>query len=186
MKTEAKSRVCAVCAHAFGCVCTLLCVYRCYEFFVLPCALVLCWCGCAALTCACCCVCVCVCVCVWLCVCVRSQEQHNSDSAEILLLLFSLSHLALFLLFLLPLFPHPPLLPCLLNEGTGKFYLHFLKNVITIIIMMMMVLMMMVTVLVKIKGGESGRVSSSRGRGDVRSVFFWGGLETSGGHKGRM
>lgn len=41
-------------------------------------------------------------------------------------LLFSPSHVALFLLFLLPLFPHL-LLPCLLNEGTGKFSLHFLK-----------------------------------------------------------
>lgn len=42
IKTEAKSKVCAVGAHKLTCVCTLLSVYRCYEFFVLPCALVLC------------------------------------------------------------------------------------------------------------------------------------------------
>lgn len=83
---------------------------------------------------------------------------HRSDTVQTLL--FSLSHLVLYLLFLLPLFPHPPLQPHLLNKGKGKFYLHFFENVITII---MMIVLMIIIVSVKIKGGVSERVSSDWG-----------------------
>lgn len=93
------------------------------------------------------------------CVCLRRSNTIQSNLKN--LLLFSLSHLALFSLSLLPLFPHPPLLPCLLSEGTGKFYLHFFENVITL--MMMTVVLMIIVVVVEIKGGVSERVSSSRG-----------------------
>lgn len=85
---------------------------------------------------------------------------HRSDTVQTLL--FSLSHLVLYLLFLLPLFPHPPLKPHLLNKGKGKFYLHFFENVIIIIIIIMIVLMTII-VSVKIKGGVSERVSSNWG-----------------------
>lgn len=93
------------------------------------------------------------------CLCVRSKRQHSSKLGGNLLL-FSLSPLALFLLFLLPLFPHP-LLPCLLNEGAGEVLSALFENVITII--MMMIVLMMITVLVKIKGGVSEGVSGSWG-----------------------
>lgn len=76
------------------------------------------------------------------------------------LLLFSLSHLALFLLFLLPLFPHP-LLPCLLNRGHGEVLSALFENVITII--RLMIVLMMIIVPVKIKGGVPERVRSSWG-----------------------
>lgn len=66
----------------------------------------------------------------WLCAvlrwCVPVGVRLFSQEPFCRNLLFSLSHVALFLLFLLPLFPHL-LLPCLLNEGMGKFYLHFLE-----------------------------------------------------------
>lgn len=167
MKEEAKSRVCAACAR----VCTLLPLCRCFESFVLPCARLLRW-GLISIGFD--------CILRWvnvhlracMCVCVYSQEQHNSGSSEIF---FS------FLFLILRsscssychCFPHPPLLPCLPNEGTGKFYLHFFENVITII--MTMIVLMIIIVLVVTKGAESERVSSSWG--EATSAPWFQGLE---------
>lgn len=102
----------------------------------------------------------CVFLCVRLHVCVCAVKAATQLELGRRLLLFSLSPLALFLLFLLPLFPHP-LLPCLLIEGTGEVLSALFENVITII--MVMIVLMMITVLVKIKGGVSEGVSSSWG-----------------------
>lgn len=95
-------------------------------------------------------------VCVHVCVHRSNTIQTGQKSS-----LFSFSSCAPLALLTAIVSPHPPLLPFLLNKGTGKFYLHFLKNVITIIIMM--TVLMTITVLVKIKGGVSEMVSSSWG-----------------------
>lgn len=98
MKEEAKSRVCAACAR----VCTLLPLCRCFESFVLPCARLLRW-GLISIGFD--------CILRWVnvhlrarvCVCVFTGATQFRLVRN--LLLFSLSHLALLLLFLLPLFP---------------------------------------------------------------------------------
>lgn len=76
---------------------------RCYEFSPLCCPVLLCWCE----------LCDCVCSCVCVCVCEATQCKLGRD------LLFSLSHLVL---FLLPLFPSSSFYcpASLRNDGMGE------------------------------------------------------------------
>lgn len=94
-------------------------------------------------------------------VCVRAFTGATQFRLGRNLLLFSLSHLALFLLFLLPLFPPSSCTALPSERGRREVLSALFENVITII--MMMTVLMMIIVPVKTKGGVSERVSSSWG-----------------------
>lgn len=157
-----KQSLCCLCTCILLCVC--LSVYWYYEFFVLPCALVFCWWGLisSSFELTVCCMCACCCVCVH-----RNNMIQTWQNSS----LFSFSSCAL--LALLTAIVSPSSFTPLPSERRhGEVLSALFENVITTIIM---IVLMMIIVLMKIKGGDSERVSSSWG--EATSALCFQGLE---------
>lgn len=169
IKMKEKQSLCCLCTCILlcVCVCTIVClsVYWYYELFVLPCALVFCWWGLISssfeLTVCCMCACCCMCVCVH-----RNNTIQTWQNSS----LFSFSSCALALLTAIVSPSSFTVLPS--ERGHGEVLSALFENVITTIIM---IVLMMIIVLMKIKGGDSERVSSSWG--EATSALWFQGLE---------